>query len=240
MRSARPPAGAQQRADLAAQEAGAIEPEPDRAPAECGILLDHRFHIGQCLVAADVEGAEGHGLGACGIQHRAIERELVAGARQALADHELQLGAEQADACAAGVLDMRQVDGEPCVDHQLDLLAVLGDARKIAQGQVLRLAAGTKAHALGEGGLDLLRRADIDRARRAVDDDGVAGIGDAGRVRDFADGGNAERAGHDRDVGIGGAFLQHDAAQALAVVVEQRRWAHRARDDDGVVGQLFT
>ncbi|MET3159763.1 hypothetical protein ABIF34_006788 [Bradyrhizobium japonicum] len=40
-------------------------------------------------------------------------------------------------------------------------------------------------------------------------------------------------------MGVGGAFLQHDAAQALAVVVEQRRRAHRAGDDDGIVGQLF-
>ena len=65
------------------------------------------------------------------------------------------------------------------------------------------------------------------------------GIGDAGRVRHLADRGDAERARHDRDVGIGGAFLQHQAAQPLAVVVEQRRRAHRARDQDGVVGQLF-
>ncbi|MGY4354281.1 hypothetical protein ACVW0J_000774 [Bradyrhizobium sp. i1.7.7] len=115
----------------------------------------------------------------------------------------------------------------------------LGDAGTVAQREVLRLAAGAEAHAFGEGGFDLLRRAHIDRARGAVDDDGVAGIGDARRVRDFADRGDAERAGHDRDVGVGGAFLQHDAAQALAVVVEQRRRAHCARDDNGIVGQLL-
>jgi hypothetical protein len=55
-------AGAQQRADLAAQQAGPVEAEPDRAPAERGIFLDHGFHIGQRLVAADVERAEGHRL----------------------------------------------------------------------------------------------------------------------------------------------------------------------------------
>ena len=38
---------------------------------------------------------------------------------------------------------------------------------------------------------------------------------------------------------IGGAFLQHEAAQPLAVIVEQRRRAHRARDQDRVVGQVF-
>ena len=103
-------AGPQQRADLAAQQPGPVEPEPDRAPAERGIFLDHGLHIGQRLVATDVEGAECHWLGASGVQHRAIECELVAGARQALADHELQFGAEQADAGAAGIVDMRQID----------------------------------------------------------------------------------------------------------------------------------
>ncbi len=59
---ASPAAGAQQRADLAAQQAWPVEPEPDRAPAERRIFLDHALHIGQRLVAADVEGAERHRL----------------------------------------------------------------------------------------------------------------------------------------------------------------------------------
>ncbi len=141
---------------------------------------------------------------------------------------------------AAGVVDMRQVDDEPGIDHQFDLLAVLGDAGLVAQRRILRLPPRAKPHPLGIGRFDFGRGANVDRARGAVDDDGVAGIGDAGRVRDFADGGNAERARHDRDVGIGGAFFQHQAAQPLAVIVEQCRRAHRARDQDRVVGQLFT
>jgi hypothetical protein len=43
-----------------------------------------------------------------------IERELVRGARQALADHEL-FGAEQSDAGVVGVVDVRQVDHEASV-----------------------------------------------------------------------------------------------------------------------------
>jgi hypothetical protein len=35
-------------------------------------------------------------------------------------DHELQFGAEQADAGAAGLLDMRQVDGQAGIDQQFD------------------------------------------------------------------------------------------------------------------------
>ena len=117
------PAGrAQQRADLGAQQARAVEAEPDRAPAERRVLLFLVAHIGQHLVAADVEGAEGHRLVAGGVEHRAIERELLGGARQGRRHHELQLGAEQADAGGAGLLDMRQVDGEAGVEQQLDRL----------------------------------------------------------------------------------------------------------------------
>ena len=151
----------------------------------------------------------------------------------------MQLGAEQADAGAAGVVDMRQVDGKARIDQELDLLAVLGDAGPVAQRRILRLPPCAESHALGIGRFDFRRGAHIDRARDAVDDDGVAGIGEPRRVRYLADGGNAERARHDRDVRIGGAFLQHQAAQPLAVIVEQRRRAHRARDQDRVVGQLF-
>ncbi len=239
MRSARPPPARSSARIWPRNRPGRSSPSRIARQPSAGIFLDHRLHVGQRLVAADVERAEGDGLGAGCIEHGAIERELVARARQARRDHELQFGAEQADAGAAGLVDMRQVDGEPRIDHQLDLLAVLGDAGFFAQRLILRLPSCAEPHALGIGRFDLLRRAHIDVARGAVDDDGVAGIGDARRVRDLADRGNAERARHDRDVGVGGAFLQHQAAQALAVVVEQRRRAHRARDQDGIVGQVL-
>ena len=74
-------------------------------------------------------------------------------------------------------------------------------------------------------------------AGRAVDDDGVAGVGDAGGIGDFADRRDAERAGDDRHMRIRAAFLEHEAAQALAVVIEQRRRSHGAGDQDGVFRQ---
>ena len=112
-----PAGGAQQRADLAAQQAGPVEAEPDGAPAERRVLLLDVAHIGQHLVAADVERAEGHRLVAGGVEHRAVERELLGGAREGRRHHELQLGAEQADAGGAGLLDMRQVDREAGIEH---------------------------------------------------------------------------------------------------------------------------
>ena len=134
---------------------------------------------------------------------------------------------------------MRQVDRQPGIDHELDGLTVLGHAGLVAQLGILRLPPGAKPHPLGIGRFDLGRGPDIDRSRGAVDDDGIAGIGDAGRVRHLADRGNAERARHDRDVRIGGAFLEHQSAQPLAVVVEQGGRPHRPGDQDGVVGQLL-
>ena len=76
-------------------------------------------------------------------------------------------------------------------------------------------------------------------AGRAVDDDGIAGVGDAGGVGDLADGRDAERAGDDRDMRSWAAFLEHEAAQALAVVIEQRRRPHGAGDEDGVFRQAI-
>ena len=76
-------------------------------------------------------------------------------------------------------------------------------------------------------------------AHRAVDDDRVARIDDAGRIGDLADRRDAERARDDRNMRGRPAFLQHQAAQLLAVVVEQRCRAHRARHEDRVIRQLL-
>ena len=74
-------------------------------------------------------------------------------------------------------------------------------------------------------------------AGRAVDDDGVARVGNAGCIGDLADSRDAERARYDRDMRVGSAFLEHEPAQPLAVVVEQRSRPHGAGDDDRVLRQ---
>ena len=230
---------AQQCAHLAAQKAGPIEAKPDRPPAQRGVFFLDIPHVRQHLVAADIERAERDRFLSGGIENRAIESELFAGARQSGRDHELQFSPKKPDAGRAGILDMRQVDGEPGIDHQRNFLAVLGDARTVAQRPILRLPARAQFDPLAIGRLDVLRRTHMHVAGRAVDDDGVARLDQAGGILDFADGRNAERARHDRDVRGRPAFLQHQAAQPLAVVVEQRRRAHGARDDDRVFRQLL-
>ena len=79
----------------------------------------------------------------------------------------------------------------------------------------------------------------MDFAGVAVDDDRVALLDDLGNVRDVADGGNRQRARDDGDVARRARLLEHHAAQPRAVVVEQRRRAHRTRDQDRVFRQLL-
>ena len=122
---------------------------------------------------------------------------------------------------------MGQIDQQACVDHQRDGLPVLGDAGPVAQRAVLRLAAGAQLDALGVGRLDVGCRPQVHVAGRAVDNDRIPGIDNTGDVVDLADRGDTKRAGHDRDMGGRATFLEDKAAQLPAVVVEQRRRAHR-------------
>src|SRR5512143_3639097 len=115
---------------------------------------------------------------------------------------------------------MRKIDREAGIDHQRDLLAVFGDTRPLAQRAILRLPASAQLDSLAVGRLDVLRRTHVNMAGRAVDDDGVAWFDKARSILELANGGNSERARDDRDVRRRPAFLQHQAAQSLAVIVE--------------------
>ena len=163
--SSRSDAARNKRADLAAQQRRAVEAEPDRAPAERRIFLLDVAHVGQHLVAADIEGAEGHRPAGRGIEHGAVERELLAGARKLRRHHELQFGAEQADSGGAGFDDVGQIDQQAGIDQQRNLVAVAGDARLVAQREILELPPRPQPHPLDIGRLEVGGRADVDLAR---------------------------------------------------------------------------
>ena len=112
------------RAQLRAQQRRPVEADADRPPAERRVLFLEALHIGQHLVAADVERAEGDRPLAGRVEHRAVERLLRREARKARGEHELQFGAEQADRLRAGLVEMRQVDQQAGVHVQADLDAV--------------------------------------------------------------------------------------------------------------------
>ncbi len=156
-----PAAGPKQRPQLGAQQAGAVEPEPDGAPAQGGIFLFKVAHVRQQLVAADIERAEGHRLAAGGVQNRAVQRILFAVSWEAWRDHELQFGTEQADTARAGIVNMRQVDAQPGIKQQVYFLAVLGYARFVAQCGILLLPPRAQPDALDIGRFHVRQRPDV-------------------------------------------------------------------------------
>ena len=132
----RPDAGLQQGARLQPEQGRPLEGKADCPPAERRIVLARHMQVGERLVRADIEGAEHHRPVAGGGQNRLIELGLLVEAREPLRHHELQLGAEQADAVGPGVRQMRQVDDQSGIDAERDPLAVAasprGDARSSA------------------------------------------------------------------------------------------------------------
>ena len=128
----------------------------------------------------------------------------------------------------------------PALSRSSTGYAVLGDAGPVAQREVLQLPARAQPHPLDIGRFHVGRGPHMHVAGRAVDDDRIARIGDAGGVGDLADGGDAKRARDDRDMRVRSAFFQHQPAQAFAVVFEQRGRAHGARHDHRVLRQAVS
>ena len=73
-----------------------------RHPERRVFLLDVT-HVGQDLVAADIEGSEHHRLATRRVEHGTIERLLLAHPRHRRRYHELQLGAKEPDAGRTGL-----------------------------------------------------------------------------------------------------------------------------------------
>ena len=85
------------------------------------------------------------GLPAACFDDIAIERFLLFRLRHGRGDHELQLGAEQADALGARFRKLRQIDQQAGIHLQLDALAILGHRLDGAQRPELFLPPGAEA-----------------------------------------------------------------------------------------------
>jgi len=109
----------------------------------------------------------------------------------------------------AGLSQVRHVHQQTSVDVQLDALPVLGDSRRVAEGAVLAVPAGTEAGLVAIGGDDLARGADVHLAAFGVDNYGVALVHALQHAARIADGRNAERLGDDGDVALAAGVLQH-------------------------------
>src|ERR1700722_11303868 len=92
-----PRGGADEGAKLHPQQRRAVETDAKRTPSERRVLLVSALHVGQKLVAADVECAEGDRPVASGVEDGAVELLLRAGPGKARREHELQFGTEEAD-----------------------------------------------------------------------------------------------------------------------------------------------
>ena len=195
-----PRSRAQHGADLAAQQRRAIEAEPDGTPAERGVFLLHIAHVGQHLVAADVEGAERHRTAAGRVEDGAVKRQLLTGAGKLRRHHELQFSAKQPDSGRAGFDDVGQIDQQAGIEIERNLDAVPGDARLVAQREILLLPARPQPDPLHIGRLEIGRRADVHLPGGAVHDDGIAGIDEADRIADLADRRDPQRPRHDGDM----------------------------------------
>ena len=120
---------------------------------------------------------------------------------------------------------MRQVDEQAGIHQQRDRAAVAGERRLVAQRAILRAAGVAPKPHLARHRPPRRRAAgaDMDLAARAVDDDrrrrsrrAPIGVGDLARPR-----GCRARGRRSPTWLVGAALLEHEAAQPLAVVVEQ-------------------
>src|ERR1700722_10193424 len=84
-----PRSGADEGAKLHPEQRRPIEPNTQSAPAERRVLLLDALHVGQELVAADVERAKGDRSVASGVEDGAVKLLLCAGPRKARGEHEL-------------------------------------------------------------------------------------------------------------------------------------------------------
>src|SRR5690606_20477711 len=222
--------GAQESAELLAEEVLEVEAEADRAPPEERILLGRHLEEEGELVPAQVERADVDGLVRERLRDLAVGLVLLLllGLR-ATADDE-ELGAEEADAhraVRAGDVDLaREVD----VGAQQDGLAVRGDGLEMREEDQLLLPLTHADVALAVNALLELRRLDDHAAGPAVQDQLLAVLDDAGDVAEADDGGQADRAGEDGRVGGPAAGVGRVAEHLAPVELHGERRREVARD----------
>ena len=174
-RSSRPAVARMKARSCSAQEGRAVQTDADAAPAERGVLLLEALHIGQELVAADVEGAEGDRPIARRFENGAVELFLRPESWESgSASMNCSSVREEADRLGPRLGQMRHVDKQPGVHVQADRHAIEADGRHVAQGAILRLLARAHARLFRVGLLDVQQQAQVNIARVAVNDDGVA------------------------------------------------------------------
>ena len=210
--------GPQNRAQLRAEHVGPIEAHAHAAQAEERVVFLRQRHVGERLVAADIERADDERtLAAERFGHRAIFGGLFVFRRRGVAVIEQELGAQQPDAFGARRDRIARFLRIADVRDHFDAMTI-GRDRELARGDFLFFA-------LLRLTLDALARLrEFVRARiapqaavRAVEHDERA-VGQLQRILvDAADRRNAERAREDRDVTRRAAGRRAEAEHLAAI-----------------------
>ena len=149
----------------------------------------------------------------------------------------MQLGAKEAEPVGARFGKMGDIHQQAGIDMQFDPLSILGEGWFSAQRLVFALLARLKACLVPVGSDHFAGGANVDFTAICIDDDRIAFIDPLHDTSGLPDGGNAEGLGDNGNMTLTTRILDHQAAQARAVVVEQICWTHGAGDQNGVMGK---
>ncbi len=231
-------AGTQHGTQLGEKDLRVVQGNADAAPAQEGVVLVHR-EIGQRLVAANVQGAQGHWPGIEGGQDLAVDLYLLLFTREPVADHERHFGAVQADAVGTRLLGGVDVRQQAAVGVHRDDHAVLGGGRFQSQvsqplGQLPLLV-----HQPLEFLAQLSTGLEEDLAPVAVDDHFHAVHAPHRQVGDTHHRGDAHGPGQDGHVGGTRAPGRDQARQALHGDLGQLGGGQILADQNGALGEVL-
>ena len=231
----------QQRARLCFHQPVAIKRKAERAPAHGGIVLQLLvaipLHIGQRLVAADIDGAENDWPVARRVQHILVKPLLLFALRQGRGHQELELGAEQADAIRADQVQRLRVFAQARIDHQFDALPIGGHGRQVAHGREFRATLLRHMQLILERLVHVRAGPDQDGVFGHVQQDEVAFIELVADIPHPAKNRHAHGARDDGDMGRQRPFLQDHTLQPPAIIFQQLRRPQIARDQYGILAQ---
>ena len=226
-----------QRLQLHTHHTRFIQPHPDRAPAECRVRLIGGLHVGQNFIRADIERAEDHPLTARCLKNALIEAHQFRAFRHLVAYEELQLGAKQAHAFGARVIQRRQIGHQTCVHQQVNPLPVGGYGRLLTYGGIALLRLCLHGDLVTKGADDGIIGAQMHHAIVPIDQHMITVqtlCRDARRAHHQR---NRQRPCHNRRMRANGTFLKDDPLE-LAAIFQQFRRADIAGHQNGVFRQL--
>ena len=213
-------AGHHDRLDLGAENIPVVEGNPDRTPAHEGVVFLGRAEIGEGLVAADVEGADGHRVVGEILDYLAVELILVVAVGKAAPGHVGEFGAVQADSFGPVAQGDVDVADQTDIGAQGDLLPVAGNGRQVAEFvKPVQFPAGIGFEPAVFFG-DVRGGIDVEASRVGIENDPAFRGGRLDRALDPDQGRDAERFGHDHRMGIAFAGFGHDPLDLF--VVERR------------------